>query len=369
MEQPRTRKTPPSLWRLESPRTPHLEDTSGCQRQPNQKGTATVEHGDARKSLGSRCRPRPRLPRGSSTKQRKKRLLEPASSLLGQQRKKLIQIIRERDGGSGVKTKHLRHARGLFDWLDERSCLLDSVNAISWAGDGIERNTDNYSDRLRIAQWACGVNNIALILPPNRRAKKPDVKRPFVDAMVGRDLSELFPHIQDPEAATFFPVIAATGCRPSEVLCFDWKKWDEEGRPNNIDGYSRKKGETFTAICHPIEWIKDISIELLTSPWSREELESTCETVSNDLTRRYSKLLKIAQRDLRAAGIGQDPTWTDLRHLWTVRADMDGISRRIGALAQAHSEKMASMIYLRHGARAQVIAEARRLASIHLEAC
>ena len=90
-------------------------------------------------------------------------------------------------------------------------------------------------------------------------------------------------------------------------------------------------------------------------------MRSADEVVSADLAKRYSRFLRLMQRDL--AGVGK-PTWTDLRHLWTVRAELDGVNRRIGAITQAHSEKMAAMVCLRHGSRAQVLAEAERIASL-----
>lgn len=305
---------------------------------------------------------------GSTTKQRRRASLEPSSSQLANQKRKLIQAIRERDGGHGVKSKHLRHARGLFDWLDVRNLLLDCVNTINWAGDGDQRDTDNYADKLRIAKWACGVNGLTWILPPNKRPQKPTVKRPFVDRMIEQDLSELFTLVKDPTAATFLRVIATTGCRPSEVLTFDWQMWEKTGRPNIIDGYSRKKKASFTAICQPMEWIRCIDIALLEAPWPSERLwDSSDFAISDEITRIHSKLLRKVQKDLASAGISEKPDWTDFRHLWTVRAELNGISRRIGAIAQAHSEKMASAVYLRHGERAQVLAEARRIATMPKE--
>lgn len=305
---------------------------------------------------------------GSAAKQRRKRALEPSSSLLEQQRKRLVRMIRERDGGHGVKSKHLRHVQSLFNWLDERNCYLDSATAINWAGDGVTQDTDNYSDRLRVAQWACIVNQIGWIVPPQKRAKKPTVKRPFVDKMVGQDLSSLFRLITNPEAEAFFRVIAATGCRPSEVLCYDWKSWDEAGRPNTVDGYSRKIKKKFRSIIHPCEWLKDLDIDTLHTEWTHEELESADETISDALTKRYSRLLKLIQKDFKAAGIQHKPTWTCIRHLWTVRAELDGLNRHIGALSQAHSLKMATYVYLRHGAKGQVLAEAKRFARMRSEA-
>ena len=197
---------------------------------------------------------------GAVTTQRRKPDRFLTSISLQDRKRRVMELIRERDGGHRAKTKHLRHLRSLFDWLDDRNLLLDCVNAIRWAGDGVKRDTDTYADRLRIAEWSCTVNGIQWILPPpNKRAKKPQVHRPFVDAWVGRNLAELFPLIQDPAAQASTRVVAATGCRPSEVFCFDWDKWDATGRPNTIDCFSRKIGQPFTALCNPLQWVVGIA--------------------------------------------------------------------------------------------------------------
>jgi integrase len=354
-------------WNRQGKRTSRTLQDRNC--QPIQKGPRQLSTEQRLTALEAAGRLVKSYLEGSAAKQRKKPPLEPSSNLLEQQRRCLVQWIRERDGGYGAKRKHLRHAWGLFDWLETRNCLLDSATSISWASDGIERNTDNYADRLRIAQWACQINGISWILPPSKRAKKPDVKRPFVEAMVDVDLSGLFELVQDPEAQAFMRVIAATGCRPSEVLCFDWKTWDEAGRPNHIDGYSRKQRRQFTSLIHPLEWLKDLDISLVTGRWSQEQLERDDEVIASALTKHYSRLLKLMQQDLRSTGLEHLPSWTCLRHLWTIRAEVDGIDRRIGALSQAHSVKMASLVYLRHGQKAQVLAEAKRLDRVELPAC
>ena len=104
--------------------------------------------------------------------------------------------------------------------------------------------------------------------------------------------------------------------------------------------------------------------------WEQEELEHDDEAIaSSALTKHYSRLLKLVQRDLKAAGLEHRPSWTCLRHLWAIRAEVDGIDRRIGALSQAHSIEMASLVYLRHGQKAQVLAEAKRHARVALPAC
>lgn len=354
-------------WNRQGRRTSRtLQDSNG---QPIPKGPRQLSTEERLTALEAAVRLVKLYLEGSAAKQRKKRVLEPSSTLLGRQRRSLVQMIRERDGGHGAKRKHLRHAWGLFDWLETRNCLLESATSINWASDGINRNTDNYADRLRIAQWACQINGINWILPPSKRAKKPKVKRPFVEAMVNVDLSRLFAMVKDPEAEAFLRVIAATGCRPSEVVCFDWQGWDEAGRPNHIDGYSRKKKYQFTSLIHPLEWLEDLDISLVRGQWGKEELETGNEVIASALTKHYSRLLKLVQKDLHAAGLEHRPTWTCLRHLWTIRAEVDGIDRRIGALSQAHSVKMASLVYLRHGQKAQVLAEAKRLDRINPPAC
>ena len=305
---------------------------------------------------------------GGDTRKRLKRCNEPSSGLLARQRRTLVDYIRERAGGYGVKQKHMRHAKNLFSWLDERNLRLDSINAIEWASAGIQKDTDNYADRIRVAEWACKRNNVAWMMPANKRPKKPDVQRPFVDQMVGCDLCKLFALIKDPEALAFFKVIAATGCRPSEVAFFDWDKWDQDGRQNTVDGFSPKVGKEFKAICHPVEWINDIDTALLKNDSFKRDGLSISEETSQQLTRYSSRLLKLVQKDLKKAGFELVPTWTDLRHLWTIRADLAGMRRRVGAIAQAHSEKMATLVYLQHGAKAQVLAEAKRFASIQREA-
>ena len=349
-------------WNRQGKRTSRtLQD---CNGQPIQKGPRQLSTEQRLTALEAAARLVKLYLEGSAAKQRRKRLLEPSSTILGEQRRSLVRMIRERDSGHGAKRKHLRHAWGLFDWLETRNCLLDSATSINWASDGIKRNTDNYADRLRIAEWACKVNGIHWILPPNKRAKKPEVKRPFVEAMVHTDLSTLFARVHDPEAQAFLRVIAATGCRPSEVVCFDWQGWDQAGRPNHIDGYSRKQKRQFTSLIHPLEWLENLDISLVSGRWEREELERDDEVIASALTKHYSRLLKLVQRDLEAAGLEHRPSWTCLRHLWTIRAEVDGIDRRIGALSQAHSVKMASLVYLRHGQKAQVLAEAKRHARV-----
>lgn len=305
---------------------------------------------------------------GADTRQRHRPVVKPASSVLSIQRKIVFDGIRARDGGYGIKQKHMRHARSLFEWLDVRNQVLDAPNTICWAGEGVQKNTDTYADRLRLAQWACEWNGCTWVLPKTKRAKKPEVKRPFVDHVTDSDLEAAFLLIKDKTAETFFRAVAATGCRPGEVALFDWKKWDQEGRPQNLCGYSPKVEKQFIAICNPLKWIQDIDIELLAVDGVESDLAPISEETSQRLVRHYSKLLKLVKRDLENEGWRHLPTWTDLRHMWTIRAELDGFNRRIAAISQAHSHKMAEMVYLRHGERRQVLAEIKRRASMQSEA-
>ena len=338
-----------------------LNDANGAPIRKPQRRLTTAQRQIALQGALSLAK---RWEEGADTRKRLKRCHEPASGLLARQRRALMDYIRERAGGFGVKQKHKRHAQNLFSWLDETNLRLDSINAIEWASDGIKRNTDSYADRLRVAEWACKRNAIAWVIPESKKPKKPIVCRPFVDDMVGFDLSKLFALIRDPEAAAFFRVVATTGCRPSEVAFFDWDKWEKGGRQVTIDGFSPKVGKEFTAICHPVAWINDVDTSLLKNRLIKRDGLSITEETSQQLTRHYSRLLKMVQKDLKDAGFEFVPTWTDLRHLWTIRADLDGMNRRIGAISQAHSEKMADLVYLRHGGKAQVLAEAQRFASV-----
>lgn len=301
---------------------------------------------------------------GADTRQRRKRCDMPASSLLATQRRVVFEKIRSREGGHGVKQKHFRHARALFTWLDDRNQVLDAPSAIAWAGEGVKRNTDCYADRLRVAQWSCQWNHRVWVVPEDKRPKKPTVCRPFVDKGTDSELEQAFVLIQDPAAATFFRVIAATGCRPGEVLFFDWERWDRDGRPQELYGYSPKVGKDFIAICNPIAWIKEIDVSLL----KLKGLEPGERPVSEEsralVVRHYSRLLKLVKKDLSMRGLTVLPTWTDLRHMWTIRAELDGYSMRIAALAQAHSHKMAEKIYLEHGKKRQVLAEIKRMANV-----
>lgn len=301
---------------------------------------------------------------GVDTRQRRKRCDLPTSSVLAMQRRVVIEQIRSRAGGHGVKQKHHRHARALFVWLDERNQLLDGPNAIHWVGDGVKRNTDNYADRLRVAQWACEWNSKAWKVPEDKRPKKSTVLRPFVDQMLDTDLEQIFWLIKDPAAATFFRVISATGCRPSEVGFFDWDRWDREGRPTELYGYSPKVEKDFVAICNPLEWIKEIDPTLLKVQGADSGARPVREETSGLVVRHYSRLLKLVKKDLSTGGWTVLPTWTDIRHMATIRAKIDGYDVRTMALAQAHSHKMAEMVYLRHGEKRQVLAEIKRMASV-----
>lgn len=301
---------------------------------------------------------------GADTRRRRTRVLQPTSSILARQRRVVIERIRARDGGHGIKQKHHRHARSLFSWLDDRTQPLDAPNAILWAGEGILRNTDTYADRLRIAEWACKWNALTWVLPETKRAKKPEVHRPFVDLGTDTQIEEAITLITDPAAAAFFRVVAATGCRHGEVALFDWARWIKEGRGQALYGYSPKVEKDFTAICNPLKWLENLDPSYLRVEEVSPSERPISEEASALLVRHYSRLLKLVQRDLRAAGWQYVPTWTDLRHMWTIRAELSGFSTRIAAIAQAHSHKMAQMVYLRHGEQRQVLAEIQRVASI-----
>ncbi len=305
---------------------------------------------------------------GADTRQRRRRCDDPTSSVLAMQRRVVIEKIRSRAGGHGVKQKHLRHARALFVWLDERNQLLDAPSAIQWAGEGVKRDSDSYGDRLRVAQWACQWNSKAWMVPEDKRPKKPTVNRPFVDQMLDTDLEQIFSLIKDPAVATFCRVIAATGCRPGEVNFFDWERWEREGRPQALHGYSPKVEKDFVAICHPLQWIKEIDLTLLKVEGVDSGARPVSEETSDLVVRHYSRLLKLVKKDLSAGGWTVLPTWTDIRHMATIRAKIDGYDVRTMAIAQAHSHKMAEMVYLRHGEKRQVLAEIKRMASVAEEA-
>jgi integrase len=276
----------------------------------------------------------------------------------------LLDHVRARSCGFRRKRKLLRHGQGLFTWLDLRGLPLDSPNAITWAGDGIRRDTANYADRLFVAQWAIELNGLAWVLPKHRRAQTPKVKRAFTETATDADIEAMFELIQDPVAQAFCRVVAATGCRPSEVAYLDWERWNREGRPMGLQGFSPKVRKEFVAVVHPLRWLKDLDPALLVVPGVDPSDRSTCEEAAERNTRFSSRLLRLAQKDLAAAGFTCLPTWTDLRHLWTIRAQADGMDRKTAALAQAHSERMAAAVYLRHGEKRQVLAGIQRFATV-----
>lgn len=306
---------------------------------------------------------------GADTRQRCKPLYQLASSKLQLQRRYVIDQIRAREGGYQVKQKHLRHAHSLFDWLDQHNQPLDAPGAIQWASQGVGRNTDTYADRLRVAEWSCKWNQLSWTVPPARRPQSPKVERPFVDNTSDDKLQQAFSLVQDSTAETFFRVVAATGCRPAEVALFDWERWEQEGRPNYLHGYSPKVEKEFSALCYPLKWIKDIDISLLVVPGVSPKERPVSALSRELLVRHYSRLLKLVKNDLRRAGWKLVPTWTDIRHLWTLRVEIDGrVDLRTAAIAQAHSPRMAQLVYLRHGEKRQVLAAAERLASIETAA-
>jgi integrase len=306
---------------------------------------------------------------GADTRQRKTPSQLPTSTTLARQRRVVIERIRAREGGHGIKQKHHRHARALFSWLDDRNQMLDAPNAILWAGEGVQRNTDTYADRLRMAQWACQWNALTWVVPEGKRAKKPEVSRPFVDHCTDAQIEQAFTLITDPAAAAFFRVVAATGCRPGEVALFDWARWIEGGRGQALHGYSKKVEKDFTAICNPLSWLEGVDLALLVVQGVNPAQRPISEEASELRVRHYSRLLKLVQRDLRAAGWQHVPTWTDLRHLWTIRAELSGFKTRVAAMAQAHSHKMAQTVYLRHAEQRQVLAEIQRVARLSRVAC
>ncbi|MEB3264962.1 MAG: hypothetical protein VKJ66_11380, partial [Synechococcus sp.] len=188
---------------------------------------------------------------GGDTRQRRRPAVQPCDALLERQRRVLVEHIRSRSCGFGRKRKLLRHAQGLFEWLDVGRFALDSPNAIAWAGDGVRRDTANYADRLFVAQWALELNGLPWILPKHRRAQTPKVKRAFTEAASDADVEVMFALIQNPSAEAFCRVVAATGCRPSEVVFFDWAGWERQGRPMGLQGYSPKVKKEFVAAVHP----------------------------------------------------------------------------------------------------------------------
>ena len=301
---------------------------------------------------------------GADTRQRRRPCASPCDLRLDQQRRALVDHVRSRSCGHGRKKKLLRHGQNLFYWLDERNLNLDSPNAICWAADGVRRDTANYSDRLFVAQWAIELNGLTWVLPKHRRAQKPKVKRTFTEAASDADVEGLFALISDASAETFCRVVAATGCRPSEVLLFDWRRWEEEGRPMQLHGWSPKLHKAFVAAVHPRQWLVGVDTALLACEAVDPSDRSGSEEAAQANTRYSSRMLRLMQADLRRAGFSCLPTWTDLRHLWTIRAQSDGMDRKTAALAQAHSERMAAEVYLRHGEQRQALSGIKRFASI-----
>ncbi|MCP9837381.1 hypothetical protein KBZ08_09315 [Cyanobium sp. Candia 9D4] len=301
---------------------------------------------------------------GGDTRQRRRPTCQPCHALLDRQHRVLFDHVRARSCGFARKRKLLRHGQALFEWLDLRGLTLDSPNVLAWAVDGVRRDTANYSDRLFVGQWAIELNGQAWVVPKHRRALTPKVKRAFTEAATDSDVEAIFTLISDPVAQAFCRVVAATGCRPSEVPFFDWEAWDREQRPMRLQGFSPKVKKEFVAAVHPRRWLADLDHSLLRVPGIDPTDRSTSEEVAERNTRHSSRLLKLVHKDLAAAGFTCLPTWTDLRHLWTIRAQADGLDRKTAALAQAHSERMAAEVYLRHGERRQALAGIQRFASV-----
>jgi formylmethanofuran dehydrogenase subunit A len=118
------------------------------------------------------------------------------------------------------------------------------------------------------------------------------------------------------------------------------------------------------AAVHPIHWLEGLDIALLSSDAVDPLGCSDSEVAAQARTRYSSRMLRLMQANLRRANFSCLPTWTDLRHLWTIRAQSDGMDRRTAALAQAHSERMAVEVYLRHGEQRQALSGIKRFASV-----
>ncbi|WP_094555139.1 site-specific integrase [Synechococcus sp. 1G10] len=348
-------------------RSTHTTRTiQGIDGQPIRKGLGPLTTTERQLALAAGQRLVRSWLDGGDTRQRRRPASQPCDAVLDRQRRVLLDHIRARGCGFGRKRKLLRHGQGLFTWLDLRSLALDSPNAIAWAGDGVARATANYSDRLFVAQWAIELNGLTWVLPKHRRAQTPKVKRAFTEAATDADVETMFLLIQDPVAQAFCRVVAATGCRPSEVAFFDWESWERQGRPMGLQGFSPKVRKEFVAAIHPRQWLTELDPALLRTPGIDPKERSPSEEVAERNTRHSSRLLKSVHKDLAAAGFTCLPTWTDLRHLWTIRAQADGMDRKTAALAQAHSERMAAAVYLRHGEKRQVLAGIERFDSLLL---
>ena len=328
----------------------------GTDGSPIRKGHHPLSTADRQAALSAGQRLVKNWQDGADTRQRIRPGGQPASTTLSHQQRIAVHQVRERKCGDARKRKLLRLTRKLFEWLDERRLTLDSPNAISWASDSVRRDTANYVDRLFVAQWAVELNGMPWVLPRHRRAQAPKVSRPFAENATDQDIEHVFSAITDPTAEAFCRVIAATGCRPSEVAFLDWEQWEREGRPMAVHGFSPKVNKDFVAIIHPSRWLDGFNPRALAVPTAIYENSRNSEETSQRNTHYSSRLLKIVQRDLSAAGIHPTPTWTDLRHLWTIRATNDGMDQRTAALAQAHSEKMVTAVYLRHGEKRQTLA-------------
>lgn len=134
-----------------------------------------------------------------------------------------------------------------------------------------------------------------------------------------------------------------------------------------LHGFSPKVKKNFVAVVHPLRWLQEVDISLLAAMQLNHASQGCHEEIAELNTRQSSRLLKLVQNDLSTAGFACLPSWTDLRHMWSIRAEVDGMERRTAALAQAHSERMATMVYLRHGEQRQVLAGIHRFATLGLE--
>ncbi len=131
-----------------------------------------------------------------------------------------------------------------------------------------------------------------------------------------------------------------------------------------LQGFSPKVKKEFLAAVHPRRWLAELAHSLLRVPGIDPTDRSPSEEVEERNTRHLSRLLKLVHKDLAAAGFTCLPTWTDLRHQWTIRAQADGLDRKTAALAQGHSERMAAEVDLRPGERRQAPAGIQWLASV-----
>lgn len=73
---------------------------------------------------------------GADTRQRRTPHRQVSCPALDHQRQLILDHVLGCTCGFGRKQKLLRHTQGLFAWLDKRGLPVDSPNVIAWAGDG-----------------------------------------------------------------------------------------------------------------------------------------------------------------------------------------------------------------------------------------